>query len=57
MYILHTVMSPCENNICQNNGTCVKHVLTYICECPDGYVGAFCQEEGNLLIPVSLFSM
>ena len=44
-----TVMSECEENVCQNNGTCMKHVLTVTCICEPGYVGAFCQEKG--LVP------
>ena len=44
----HVVVSECEVNMCQNNGTCMKHVLTYTCDCPSGFIGAFCQEKGVL---------
>ena len=43
---MHVVVSDCDVNMCQNNGTCMKHVLTYTCDCPSGFIGAFCQEKG-----------
>ena len=44
--INHTVMSECDEDFCQNGGTCIKHVLTVMCECPSGFIGYFCQEKG-----------
>ena len=46
--ILFTVMSDCDENVCKNNGTCTKHVLTLTCNCQPGYIGTFCQEKGSL---------
>lgn len=41
-------MSECGLNICENNGTCVKHVATFTRMCPDGFNGAFCEEKGSI---------
>ena len=46
--LLFLVMLDCDENICENNGTCRRHVLTYTCDCPDGFIGAFCQDRGML---------
>ncbi|XP_064398468.1 sushi domain-containing protein 2-like isoform X2 [Halichondria panicea] len=40
-----SVVSACDTNICENNGVCVKHVLTYTCNCPNGYIGDYCEEK------------
>uniref|UniRef100_A0A8C4XIS4 Cadherin EGF LAG seven-pass G-type receptor 1 n=1 Tax=Falco tinnunculus TaxID=100819 RepID=A0A8C4XIS4_FALTI len=37
----------CENNWCQNGGTCVNKWNTYICECPVRYGGKNC-EQGRM---------
>ncbi|MEM1338068.1 MAG: hypothetical protein AAF634_15275 [Bacteroidota bacterium] len=34
-----STVDPCENNSCQNNGTCVDGV----CQCPEGFEGEFCE--------------
>ena len=47
---MYTVTSECDLNLCENNGTCTRHVLTYTCECPDGFIGAFCQEKGMCIL-------
>ena len=39
----NTVISQCEQNPCENGGTCRKHVLSYTCECLPGYNGSLCQ--------------
>ena len=45
---------PCEENICQNGGTCTKHVTDYSCDCPTGYSGYLCDEfDGNLFFTVT----
>ena len=46
LLIYYTVMSECDEDFCQNGGTCIKHVLTVMCECPSGFIGYFCQEKG-----------
>lgn len=33
----------CANNMCANNATCVNGINNYMCECPAGYTGQFCQ--------------
>ena len=35
--------------MCQNNGTCVQHVRSFRCDCPDGFIGIFCQEKGETI--------
>ncbi len=42
----HPVYLPCEENPCENGGTCRKFVLEYTCECPSGHSGSFCENEG-----------
>ena len=39
----NTVISQCEQNPCENGGTCKKHALSYTCDCPPGYNGSLCQ--------------
>ena len=33
----------CDNNPCQNDGTCAVSGNSYTCSCPDGYSGDNCQ--------------
>ena len=40
---LYVVFSQCEENPCQNGGTCVRHVLDYSCQCPPTTSGDFCE--------------
>lgn len=42
---LFAYLNFCEGSPCQNNGTCINdpELLTFICECPDEYVGDRCQ--------------
>ena len=42
----HSVVVACEKNICENGGTCSRHVNDYTCECPPGYSGFTCEENG-----------
>ena len=42
-----SVLEECGFNPCQNNGTCSKLSLTYLCECPLQFVGSFCQNKGK----------
>ena len=37
-------------NPCLNGGVCTSGILSYICTCPDGYFGAYCEymDEENL---------
>ena len=39
------VFEPCLDNICENNASCIQHVETVTCECPDGYEGSLCEER------------
>ena len=34
-------------DICENNGTCVKQVLTYSCECTPEFEGSLCESKGR----------
>ncbi len=36
---------PCQNNKCQNDGKCQKNLYTYICNCPEGFDGTYCQNN------------
>ena len=38
------VVLDCEENICENGGTCSRHVNDYSCDCPAGYSGILCDE-------------
>ncbi len=40
------VSESCDQNICENGATCKILAGDYICECLQGYVGAFCEEKG-----------
>ena len=44
----YTVFSECDENPCQNEGICQRHVLDYTCTCPSTHTGNFC-ETGNLI--------
>ncbi len=41
------VMEDCEVNFCANNATCTKQVLSYLCECPQGFIGDLCEKKGK----------
>ena len=36
-------INECEQQPCQNNGTCANTVGSYICACPTGYNGTNCE--------------
>ena len=38
----------CEENICENGGTCKVVGVSTICTCPEGYTGLLCQESRML---------
>ena len=35
----------CQNQPCQNGGTCVDADQGYVCECPEGFMGLDCRES------------
>ena len=35
--------SPCDQNLCQNGGTCRQHIFEYLCNCPSVFNGSFCE--------------
>ena len=39
----NVVFSDCEENPCQNGGSCTRHVLDYSCTCPPSHTGDFCE--------------
>ena len=41
------VESECAVDVCENNGTCVEHAGSITCNCPEGFIGVFCEEKGN----------
>ena len=34
---------PCLNNACMNGATCLPNGEDYLCKCPNGYTGKYCQ--------------
>ena len=49
------MLDPCEDNQCTNGGICFPSTeSTYVCRCPRGYEGQYCQEEGTMLMPCYL---
>ena len=48
--ITHAVFEECEENPCQNGGTCTMFAGDIICQCPEGLntVGSFCQTSTGL---------
>jgi hypothetical protein len=48
---------PCLNEKCKNNGTCImafshaKNKFSFICKCPPGYYGEFCELRENACVP------
>ena len=43
------VMDPCEQNPCENGGTCqrIEMCEDYTCLCTEDYTGQNCEEEGK----------
>ena len=39
----HTDIDECASSPCQNGGTCVDEINSYICECHPGCTGANCE--------------
>ena len=43
---LHTlVLLDCEQNPCENGGSCTRHINDYNCTCPSGYGGYLCEDQ------------
>ena len=47
-YIYFIVEFECENNFCNNNGSCSTQIFTEYCTCVSPYTGQYC-ETGNSL--------
>ena len=41
------VVMECEENPCENGGTCTRHVNDYTCTCPPRYTGYLCEGKGQ----------
>ena len=41
--IFCAVYSACDQNVCQNGGTCSQHIFEYMCECTSAHSGSFCE--------------
>lgn len=44
----------CQSNPCQNGGTCIDEVNSFVCLCLPSYGGATCEKGNNLTLTVSL---
>ena len=42
-FFLHPDVRACEHQPCQNNGTCVVYLRTYLCQCQIGFTGRSCE--------------
>ncbi|OWF36500.1 Neurogenic locus notch-like protein 1 [Mizuhopecten yessoensis] len=36
-------VDPCESSQCKNSATCIAKNTSYVCECPAGFAGQFCE--------------
>ncbi|XP_058236067.1 coagulation factor VIIi isoform X1 [Hemibagrus wyckioides] len=43
-WMSYKAREPCLTNPCRNNGTCIYLGHSYICQCPEGFEGKYCQE-------------
>ena len=39
----YAVFSTCDQNVCENGGTCTQHVFEYKCNCPPSHSGSYCE--------------
>ena len=47
----------CEENLCENGGTCTVVASSTICTCPEEYTGVLCQESSMLFQDLFLHLM
>jgi EGF-like domain len=45
--LLRVFYNACQNNPCQNGGTCTPNFEGYQCACPDGFSGSDCSTVGS----------
>ena len=50
-----TVEEPCNSNPCDNDGTCIPFLNSYMCSCPIGWTGIHCQTSKAKIISCNLF--
>ena len=43
MISFDTDIDECASDPCQNDGTCVDQVDSFMCRCQEGYVGDVCE--------------
>ena len=36
---------PCDSMPCQNGGMCFANGNSFVCECTEGYLGQFCEQQ------------
>ena len=41
----YAVFSTCDQNVCENGGTCTQHLFEYKCDCPPSHFGSYCEYE------------
>lgn len=42
---MRTVSNLCASIKCKNGGTCINREDSFLCRCPDGFQGAFCEGQ------------
>ena len=50
LLIVIAVIEECEENPCENGGSCTKHVSDYLCTCLPGYTGTLCQGKSRIIV-------
>ena len=51
------VSTTCENNICENGGSCSQNVNDVTCDCASGFTGFVCEEQGIYDVTFFFYSL